>query len=258
VSDTIEAVVLTPCAAPSAISVLDGTCTGTQSTVSSTIALDSVGVKVGDVFTMPIRLTASQGLAANGLTSWSADITYNPMVVVGTNGTPDCYVAGQFTPCTISVTGTRGTDTVGTIGTLTFTAVLGNADMTSLAISNFRWTGATAADIVTRDGKVVITDICRTGGDRLLMPKTDGFSISVFPTPADKELTILVKGAGTQQVTWSLANYVGTEVTSGTMTPDASGTAQTTIDTSSLGSGLYVLTTNARGATYRTTVLIAH
>jgi hypothetical protein len=179
------------------------------------------------------------------------------MVVVGAGGsTPDCFVNGQFTPCTISISGTRGNDTVGQIGELSFTAVLGTTDMTMLTLSNFVWTADSSATVTTTDGKVVITDICREGGDRYLAPKLEGFSITVFPTPASTDLTILVKGAGTAPIPWSLANYIGVEVLSGTITPDASGTGQAVVDVRSLGAGLYLLTTDARGTTYRNTVLI--
>ena len=179
------------------------------------------------------------------------------MVVVGAGGsTPDCFVEGQFTPCTITINGTRGTDTVGQIGELAFTAVLGTTDITMLTLSNFVWTGNTPVEVTTTDGKIIITDICREGGDRYLEPKLEGFSITVFPTPASTDLTILVKGAGTTPIPWSLANYVGLEVASGTITPDASGTGQAVVDVRSLGAGLYLLTTDARGTTYRNTVLI--
>ncbi|MBK7034069.1 MAG: SBBP repeat-containing protein [Ignavibacteria bacterium] len=254
--DSIEAAVLSPCSS-SAFTTFTGTCTTSTVAAQSHIVIDTAAVKIGDRFSVPIRIATSQGLNANNLRAWTANVTYNPMVVVGAGGsTPDCFVNGQFTPCTIAINGTRGTDTVGQIGELTFTAVLGTTDMTMLTLSNFVWTADTTADITTTDGKVVITDICREGGDRYLAPKLEGFSITVFPTPASTDLTILVKGAGTAPIPWSLANYIGVEVLNGTITPDASGTGQAVVDVRSLGAGLYLLTTDARGTTYRNTVLI--
>ncbi|HLP28641.1 MAG TPA: choice-of-anchor D domain-containing protein, partial [Candidatus Didemnitutus sp.] len=256
VLDSIEASIPVACAIP-VFTSFTGTCTISQTAAESHIAIDTAAVKIGDRFSVPIRITASKGLNANNLRAWSANVTYNPMVVVGAGGsTPDCFVDGQFTPCTITINGTRGTDTVGQIGELAFTAVLGTTDMTMLTLSNFAWTGDNTVDVTTTDGKIVITDICREGGDRYLEPKLEGFSITVFPTPASTDLTILVKGAGTTPIPWSLANYVGLEVASGTITPDASGTGQAVVDVRSLGAGLYLLTTDARGTTYRNTVLI--
>ncbi|HLP27481.1 MAG TPA: hypothetical protein VK147_02495, partial [Candidatus Didemnitutus sp.] len=256
VLDTIEVSIPLACAS-SAFTALGGTCTSSATSAQSHIVIDTASVKIGDRFSVPIRIATSQGLNASNLRAWTANVTYNPMVVVGAGGsTPDCFVNGQFTPCTIALSGTRGADTVGQIAELTFTAVLGTTDMTMLTLSNFEWTADTNADISTTDGKVVITDICREGGDRYLAPKLEGFSITVFPTPASTDLTVLVKGAGRAPIPWSLANYIGVEVLNGTITPDASGTGQTVVDVRSLGAGLYLLTTDARGTTYRNTVLI--
>ncbi len=257
VLDTIEAAILSPCPT-SVFSVVTGTCSSAPGAVSSTISIDSVAVKTGDRFRVPIRIVASQGLNAANARAWTAQITYNPNVLVGSGATPDCFVAGQFTPCTIDIAGTRGADTVGELFSLDFTAVLGDADMSPLSLTNFVWTGLPDATISGADGKVVITDICREGGDRYLVPKAEGFSISVTPQPASTNLTIRVKGAGTAPVTWSLASYVGIEVASGTITPDATGAGESVVDVRSLGSGLYLLTTSARGTVYRNTVLIAH
>lgn len=255
VADTIDAAILSPCGA-SVNTVLNGTCSATIS-AQSTIEVDTIAVKIGDTFGVPIRITASQGLNSNNLRQWSADLTYNPMVVVGAGGTtPDCFVAGQFTPCSIKITGTRGNDTLGTIYTLNYTAVLGTTDFTMLTLSNFAWTGAPSAQVSTIDGKVVITDICRDGGDRYLVPKTEGFSINVYPTPASTDLTIQVKGAGTSPIPWTLSNYIGVQVTNGIITPDANGSGTTVVDVRSYASGLYFLTMDARGTTYRNTVLI--
>ncbi|MCX6140131.1 MAG: hypothetical protein NTX15_04760 [Candidatus Kapabacteria bacterium] len=255
VADTIDATILSPCGT-GVNSILTGTCSASI-TAQSTIKVDTIAVKVGDKFAVPIRITSSLGLNSNNLRQWTADLTYNPMVVVGSGGTtPDCFVAGQFTPCSIKISGTRGNDTVGTIFTLSYTAVLGTTDFTMLTLSNFAWTGAPTAQVNTIDGKVVITDICREGGDRYLLPKTDGFSINVFPTPASTDLTIQVKGAGTSPIPWKLSNYIGIEVTNGTIIPDATGNGSAVVDVRPYASGLYFLTMDARGTTYRNTVLI--
>ena len=254
IADTIEANVISPCPL-SAVTSFTGTCE-TVGTASATIAIDSVAVKTGDTFSVPVRITASNGLNANNLRAWTAKVTYNPLVVVGTStGTPDCYQVGQLTPCTIDIAGTRGTDSVGTIYSLNFTAILGTAEYTMLTLSDFAWTGATA-DVTTRDGKVVLTDICEAGGDRFLRPEREGFGISVFPVPASTDLTIAVRGAGTAPVQWTLSNYVGAEVASGTITPDATGVGQAVVNVRTLGSGLYLLTTQALGSTFKNSVVV--
>lgn len=253
--DTIAATVIRPCAL-SATTSFTGTCETTRP-ASSLIAIDSVAVKTGDIFTVPIRIVSSDGLNANNLRSWTAKVTYNPLVVVGSGtSTPDCYQAGQLTPCTIDIAGTRGADSVGTIYTLNFTAVLGTAEMTMLTLTDFTWTTGPTATVTTRDGKVVLTDICNAGGDRFIRPEREGFGIQVFPIPASTDLTIAVRGAGTAPVSWTLSNYVGAEVASGTITPDASGIGQTVVNVRTLGSGLYLLTTQALGSTFKNSVVI--
>jgi hypothetical protein len=255
IADTIEATVARPCALVATTS-FTGTCETTRP-ASSTIAIDSVAVKTGDIFTVPVRITSSDGLNANNLRAWTAKVTYNPTVVVGSGtGTPDCYQAGQLTPCTIDIAGTRGTDSLGVIYTLNFTAVLGTADMTMLTLTDFAWTGSPTTTVTARDGKVMITDICQAGGDRYLRPEREGFGISVFPIPASTDLTIAVRGAGTAPATWTLSNYVGVEVASGTITPDASGVGQSVVNVRTLGSGLYLLTTQALGSTFKNSIVI--
>lgn len=255
IRDSIEARVLAPCPS-SVVSELNGTCTATTSALS-TIVIDSVAVKIGDVFRVPVRIASSQGLSANNNRLWAADVTYNPMVVVGAGGsTPDCYVTGKFTPCTISISGTRGSDTVGKIFDLMFTAVLGTTDMTLLTLTNFRWTSDPTSQVTMKDGKVVITDICREDSSRYLRPKREGFSISVYPIPASTDLTIELKGAGTSPAPWRLSNYIGIDVASGTITPDASGRGIAIVDVRPFSGGLYLLTTDARGTTYRDPVII--
>ncbi len=254
IADSIEASIASLCG-PSVFSSFNGTCAA-SGTAQSNIVIDTAAVKVGDTFTVPMRIVSSSGLNANNLRAWTADVTYNPMVVVGVGTTPDCFVAGQFAPCTISISGTRGNDTVGTLYSLNFTAVLGTTDMTMLTLSNFVWTAMPTAQVTTRDGKVVITDICREGDDRFLTPKANGFSISVFPTPASSNVTIDVKGAGTSPIPWRLSSYVGSDIASGTITPDASGNGEILVDVRGLSAGLYLLTIDARGTTFRSTVLI--
>ena len=255
IADTIEASVIRPCTL-SAVTSFTGTCETTRP-AASTIAIDSVAVKTGDIFKVPVRITSSDGLNANNLYAWTAKVTYNPLVVVGSGtGTPDCYQAGQLAPCTIDIAGTRGADSLGVLYELNFTAILGTADMTMLTLTDFAWTNGAAATVTARDGKVMITDICAAGGDRFLRPEREGFGIRVFPVPASSEFTVAVRGAGTAPLTWTLSNYVGVEVASGSITPDASGVGQAVVDVRTLGSGLYLLTTQALGSTFKNSIVV--
>jgi hypothetical protein len=49
---------------------------------------------------------------------------------------------------------------------------------------------------------------------------------------------------------------VGVEVASGSITPDASGVGQAVVDVRTLGSGLYLLTTQALGSTFKNSIVV--
>ena len=91
---------------------------------------------------------------------------------------------------------------------------------------------------------------------RLLDPKAEAFSIRVYPQPATTMMTIDVRGIGSQPGTWTLFTYVGQQVDSGALTPDAEGNALVEVDVSAFSSGTYFLTIDARGTIYRMPVLI--
>jgi hypothetical protein len=253
INDTITATTIRGCPL-TARTTFTGTCDKSVN-ASATVVIDEVNAKVGEKILVPMRLTASSGLNAAGLRNWRAKITYNPMVVVGTGATPDCYVDGQYTPCTIDIIGVRS-DTVGLLTNLELIAVLGTDTRTDLVISDFRWLEDTTVVSSTKNGSVTLTDICDEGGVRLLDPKASAFSIKVYPIPASTTLTIDVKGLGSQAGTWTLYSYIGAQVANGPLTPDAQGNAIVSVDVSTLGSGTYFLTIDARGQIYRMPVLI--
>lgn len=253
INDTITAVTLGDCVLEVA-TVFTGTCDGTPD-ASATVVIDDVTATVGQRIAVPIRLTSSAGLDANNLRTWEAEITYNPMVVVGTGSTPDCFVAGQYAPCTITITGTR-TDSIGTLATLDLTAVLGTDVRTDLTLSRFVWLEDTTVAVQREDGSVTITDICLVDGPRLLDPKAEAFSIRVYPQPASQQVTLDVRGLGSQSGSWTLVTYLGQVVRDGALTPNADGNAVVALDVSTLSSGTYFLTINARGSVYRMPVII--
>jgi hypothetical protein len=178
------------------------------------------------------------------------------MVVVGRGNTPDCYVPASTGTCTSQISGVRGNDTTGVLFALNFTAVLGTTNVTALTLSDFAWTEAPGASISSSPGKITITDICQEGGSRLLKPKTSGVRVSVYPVPADNEVTIDASGMGTDILSWTLTSSLGQAVASGVRTPDAAGSINQTIDVHSLPAGIYVLTIDARGETTHTSVLL--
>lgn len=253
IDDSLSLVIPHVCAL-SATTRFTGSCAGTGP-ASATVVIDSVQVKVGDQFSLRLRLTESMNLDANNLQNWEADVIYDPMVVVGRASTPDCFTAGNFQPCMITIRGTR-TDSIGVLGTLDFTAILGMQSQTDVVLARFRWTEDTTSAVTTGNGHVTITDICQEGGIRLLIPSGSLFAINAYPIPASSTLTVSVQGMGTDVGTCALYTYTGEYVQDVRLTPNASGNALEQVDVAMLSPGVYVLSINARGTTYRLPVLI--
>ncbi|MEN9281942.1 MAG: hypothetical protein RL594_877 [Bacteroidota bacterium] len=246
ISDTLEASVLLPCAGVRAQSAINATCEK-STVVTSTVSIDSVRVKVGEQFIVPVRLRSSQGLNAAGAAAWRATLTYDPAVIVGRTNTTDCWLPNTPGPCSITIQGTRGADTVGTLFALNYTAVLGSTDRSALTLTDFQWIGVNGATIEKRNGLVTITDICREGGDRYLIEKRNGFDVRVYPSPATSDVTIDVTGLGTDELSWVVTNMLGEVLERGASVGDASGALLRTLDVSAFGAGTYTMTISARG-----------
>jgi len=255
VTDTILARVLTPCTID-VPTVFTGTCS-TAGPVSTTVRIDSVQAKVGETITVPIRITASSGLSSNNATSWKATVAYDPAVLVGVSGTQDCWVAGQSGPCTIDITGTRGTDTLGVLSGLQYTVVLGDATSSPLTLMSFEWTQAPTATITRVSGNVAINGICEEGGTRLLRPTGAPYRVVVAPNPASDQTTVMIDGLGSEIALISLFNMLGQQIYTANVPADANGSVRHSIDLRTYGSGIYGLNVTARGTTIKTTLIIA-
>jgi len=223
--------------------------------IGGTNVVDTVAVTTGQRFRLPIRLVSSTGLSALANKAWSADIAYDPAILVGSGTTPDCFTAGQAGPCTITLTGTT-TDTTGTLTELDFTAVLGNTSHSDVKLVGFTWSDAPDATMTLVDGHVTITDICPVDGGRYLVPKANGLRIGIHPVPAADEMTIDLEGLGKEGAMWTMHSSIGREVAAGTFQPDASGTGHTLVDVKSIAAGTYVLTITAHGTMFSMPVLI--
>ncbi|MBI2793614.1 MAG: choice-of-anchor D domain-containing protein [Ignavibacteria bacterium] len=238
-----------------ATSVLTGNCLpATQGTAS--VVIDTAAVNIGTRFKLPMRLVSSSGLNAVGLYNWRAEVTYDPLVVVGMGSTPDCYVSGQDLPCTITVSGTR-TDTVGTLYEFDFTAVLGPREVGKVELSSFVWVDDTTIASQTQNGYVRLADICYAGGPRLLTAKASAFSINVYPNPASDVFNIKILGMGQTPGSWSMYNYIGSLLDAGPLVADVNGDVFETITVTKYSSGTYFLTIDARGSIFRTPLIIS-
>lgn len=238
INDTILARVTSPCRLD-AITALTGVC-GSAPTASAEIVIDTAIVRVGDQFSVPLRIVSSQGLNTTNARAWTATVAYNPAVLVGRAPTTDCWTAGTSGPCEITVTGTRGADTTGVLAQLNFTAVLGNDSASALQLVNFAFTDATTTVVGQRDGYVLIEDLCQEGGTRLLFTDADS-RIRLNPTPTSTTLTMSGSRLTVSPLSWRIYNLTGKLVAEGTVLPEADGSLNVDIDVSTFGSGTHTI-----------------
>jgi len=255
VSDTILARVLSPCTID-VPTVFTGTCS-TAGPVSTTVRIDSVQAKVGETISVPLRIVASAGLIAANATAWKATVAYEPNVLVGVNGTSDCWISGQNGPCTIDIAGTRGADTVGILTSLRYTVVLGDAINSPLTLVSFDWTQSPTATITRIPGNVAVNGICEEGGTRLLRPTGTLYRVVIAPNPARDQTTVIIDGLGSETAAITLYNMLGQQLFTANAPPDANGSVRYSVDLRTIGSGIYSLNVTARGTTTKTTLIIA-
>ena len=233
ISGTIAAVA-NPCGLTAATTIT-AVCSRPPAVGTATVALDTHRVSVGDRVTIPIRIVESSNLNTSDARSWRALVSYDPYVLVATGSTRDCYTEGMMGRCTTEVTGVRGADTVGAIGQLTFTAVLGYTSFSSVHIESFDWTSQTPVTTNVRQGRVEIDNICN---DRYLVYKR-GTTINVRPQPADDLVEISMQTSATSTDV-AVYDLIGNVVDRLTVTLDRDGTGA--LDVRHLEAGTYLLT----------------
>jgi hypothetical protein len=243
-------VVGNPCAVTAA-TTLDAVCTRPPSGGTATIALDTQRVSVSDRVTIPIRIAESSNLNSSGATAWKATVSYDPYILVGAGSTPDCYTEGMMGRCSIDITGSRGVDTVGTIGQLNFTAVLGYTNASTVTIESFEWTSQEPVTTVTRSGRVEIDNICR---DRYLLYKR-GTLVRTHPQPADDVINMNLPETSATSADVTVYDLVGNMLMRNVIAVDRSGDAS--LDVRQLEAGSYVLTARVADIVRSTMIIIA-
>jgi hypothetical protein len=206
---------------------------------------------VGDRVTIPIRIAESSNLNSSGATDWKATVSYDPYILVGAGSTPDCYTEGMMGRCSIDITGSRGVDTVGTIGQLNFTAVLGYTNASTVTIESFEWTSQEPVTTVTRSGRVEIDNICR---DRYLLYKR-GTLVRTHPQPADDVINMNLPETSATSADVTVYDLVGNMLMRNVIAVDRSGDAS--LDVRQLEAGSYVLTARVADIVRSTMIIIA-
>ncbi|HLG03031.1 MAG TPA: T9SS type A sorting domain-containing protein [Bacteroidia bacterium] len=81
---------------------------------------------------------------------------------------------------------------------------------------------------------------------------------SVFPNPANSATTFGVKVNEAKDITWSMTNMVGQQVTTGSQLNVQPGETRFTINTSTMAEGIYFLNVVAGDRTYTQKVVVSH
>ncbi len=201
---------------------------------SATLRADTATAFVGDTVRIPIILSQQNYLSASGVTGFTFDLSYNSTILkaldfpneVENNGTK------TITLTSVSTTGTAGE----TLTNVRFVVALGNAEFTSLVLSNYSSVGAVAT-IGVEDGRVSIADICKEGGPRFVNGSLHSAMRSVTPNPAGETITIEYSNADEGKAEFNLTDVLGNTVKSARLEKVQNGVL--TIDLSDVPQGLY-------------------
>lgn len=208
-----------------------------KSYIGCTVRIDSVRTAIGNTVTVPVHIDNKVNFDRTTVTSINVRISTNGSVLIPTGDTP----AGTITSNGLrSITLTLPIPTSGTATTpLQFRALWGTEPSAVLRIDS-AWSTDTLL-ITTRDGEVILDDICREGGARLLSVGTEAASITVTPLPAAGPVNarISVSERGRTQV--QIIDVAGRLIRTPFEAPLVPGIYDVPIDTSTMQNGTYFL-----------------
>jgi len=208
-----------------------------KSYIGCTVRIDSVRTSIGNTVTVPIHIDNKVNFDRTTVTTVNVQIVTNASVLIPTGDTPIGTVSsdGQRT-----ITITLPIPTTGTATTpLQFRALWGTEPTAGLRIDS-AWTDDTLL-ITTDDGVVVLDDICREGGARLLTVGTQSASIAVTPLPASGPVTARIGVSERGRTRVEIVDLAGRVVRTPFEAPLVPGIYDVPIDTSTMESGMYFL-----------------
>ncbi len=206
---------------------------------SSEVELPTLTAAPGERVIVPLMLTGSTNLDRNQVMSFEAKLRFNKTLLVPLGSTPNAVTGNDRI---MTITGKRGANvTNGELMRLEFMAALGDTVETPLTLEGFRWIdttfGPTQVSVV--NGHFTLTNICETGGKRLLTFNKATKITSARPNPTsgmtEIEYSLVERGRTEVYVVDVLGNRVATLV-DGDVAP---GSYQVTWDASRTASGLY-------------------
>ncbi|MBI3257924.1 MAG: T9SS type A sorting domain-containing protein [Ignavibacteriae bacterium] len=159
----------------------------------------------GETVKIPLVITSSKNLTQATASSFTAEISVEPSLLVPSTGTSTIDNNRRI----VSVSGSRkdGNDTLAIIE---MKAALGTVETSSILVKSFTFTGG-KAQVTTKDGEFRLTGVCRDGGARLYNSGSK-LSLSMQPNPASETLNISITASEVGQHRVTLTNTLGEEV----------------------------------------------
>jgi len=154
---------------------------------NAVLSVGSGAAQQGQTVSLPVTLVDPAIAKAQGADSVTTSLSFNSTLLVPIGATPLGSISGTIRTIPLSFPITSATDTL--LGTLTFTATLGDDTVTTLHLANSA-SNAAALVLSSSDSTFTLTGICRSGGPRLLNPDGIATVTSIQPNPAQESILV--------------------------------------------------------------------
>lgn len=212
------------------------------SSKSALIKIDSISSPDSRRISVPIRLVFSNDLDLNKLTGFDCEIEFNKNVLYPEGATPLGNIVGDNRRIKINLPAKPIKDNI--LYNLEFSTLLGTDSLTKLNFISANPIGD-AVDVTTENGAVLISNICREGGVRLVINKISKFKI--FENPDKKEYKVNYQLSSDCNVSLKVFDLLGREILTLVDSNHYSGEYIKSIDLNSLPNGVYNLILEADG-----------
>ncbi len=132
-------------------------------------------------------------------------------------------------------------ETEGTLCVIPFIAALGDAKISGIEITEFKWIDATYTVSSVEDGCFYLSGICPDYGDRLLDPDSRVSIKSIYPNPSNGKVNILFELCEKGYTKMTIVNVYGEEILTVFEGEPNTGETTQTIDSRSLAAGSYFI-----------------
>lgn len=202
-----------------------------QDSADIELEIGRISTKTGEDIILPIYMNRADKIKESGLEYVDADIVMNASLFYPSDSEKGSVIDGmRYLPVRLDVT--RPTGIIFEIAGLT---MLGNDSATTIYFENIR-PSVGNSKINDIDGRLLLTDICREGGVRLIGYKE--WQLETI-TQTDNKLTINYSIHANTHYTISLVNIYGKICHLGSYRGRDSGTYAEDINISELSSGVY-------------------